>query len=134
MPTIVEKKGEFKYAFRLRSGSHYDNLTGTTIEPGGVIYTNENLKKTDRGRWELIQESGQESIDELKARIRILEGRIAAEAAPEAPKAVDPDDLDGKSIKDLRALAAEMDPPVDLTDCTGKAEIVAAIRQAIDAA
>lgn len=136
MPTIEEKReqAQKQFAFRLKSGSHFDAVSNQTIEAGKIFFTNDNMQKLHgRLRWELVQEAGQDSIEELKARIRILEGRVAAEIP--APKTgEDPDDLEGKSIKDLKAMAADMEPPVDLTTCTGKAEIVNAIRAALDAA
>jgi hypothetical protein len=136
MPTIEEKKvlAQKQFAFRLRSGSHHDQSTGQTIEAGKIFYTNDNMQKLHgRQRWELVQETGQDSIEELKAKIRILEGRVAAEI-PQTRAGEDPDDLDGKSIKELKAMAADMEPSVDLSTCTGKTEIVNAIRAALDAA
>jgi hypothetical protein len=42
------------------------------------------------------------------------------------------DGLDGKSIKQLREMAADMTPPVDLSGISSKDAIIAAIRSAAD--
>jgi hypothetical protein len=121
---------EYRYAFKLKSGSHYDFKRKLNIEAGEIYHTDTDMIKLHgKNRWELVSE-GEESIDSLRNKIKQLESRL-----PQAqPVAKDQDDLDAKSIKDLRTMAAEMSPPVDLTTCTGKAEIINAIRQAMDAA
>jgi ribonuclease BN (tRNA processing enzyme) len=122
---------EFKYTFRLRSGSHYDRPRNVTIEAGQKFSTDVDLVKLyGAERWELIDQEGQESMEDLRARIKALEAQIPVVEVQQE----EGDDLDRKSVKELRQLAAEMEPPVDLTTCNGKSEIVNAIRQAMDAA
>lgn len=121
---------EYKYAFKLRSGSHHDRARGITIEPGEIFKTNEDMIKLHgRNRWEKIQDNSGETIEDLRARLRILESMTK----PSAPPANE-DDLENKSVKELRAIAASLEPPVDLTTCNGKTEIVNVIRQAMDTA
>ena len=122
--TATEK--EYKYTFHLKAGSFINRARGLELVPGDIYHTNDDMIKLEgRDRWELVQE-GKESIEELKARIKLLESK--------QPPTTEEDELDRKSIKELRTMAAEMVPPVDLTTCTGKTEIVNAIRQALDAA
>ena len=135
MPVIEEAKKQF--TFKLRSGSHcYIDPQGktVTIEPKGILQTNVDMALAEGpDRWEKIDDAGQETLEDLKARIRILESMV-----PKATESVVPDhegdDLDSKNIKELRTLAASLEPPVDLTDCNGKTEIINAIRSAMDAA
>lgn len=135
----VQKK---RFTFKLRSGMHdvIDPVTKVVrhMVPGDMIETDEDLKRIwDRKRWEKVVDAGQETLEDLKARIRQLE-RLVPKDVPVVEESAEPifpsDDLNNKSVKELRALAAEMDPPVDLTTCTGKNEIVKVIRSAMDAA
>lgn len=133
MPVVEAKK---QFTFRLRSGSHcYIDPQGktVTIEPKGILHTNVDMALLEGpDRWEKLDDAGQETLEDLKARIRILESMVPkAEPITQDQEA---DDLDSKSIKELKALAASLEPPVDLNTCTGKAEIVNAIRSAMDAA
>lgn len=114
--------------FRLKSGSHHhDPGDGSwiNIEPGGVFETARDMAALDPQRWQEIHEGGTISADqtirELQARLKILEGKKASE-----------DDLSNKSIKELREIAAGMD--LDLSTCNGKVEIINTIREAMDAA
>ena len=138
MPVETVEVQKKQFTFKLRSGSHdvIDPVTKVVrhMVPGDLIETDEDLKRVwDRKRWEKVVDAGQETLEDLKARIRQLERLVpkAEETVTEVPAT---DDLDNKSVKELRALAAEMDPPVDLTTCTGKNEIVKVIRSAMDAA
>lgn len=125
MAEVAEGKN---YTFRLRAGKHCDRSTGRIMKPGDTVTTEVNLRRRDgRDRWELVGE-GEESIESLKARIKILEGF----AKPEVPEEPVDDGLENKSIRELREVAKEMEPPVDLTGVTGKDDIIAAIRQAQD--
>lgn len=127
MSTVTEE--QFQYTFKLKGGSHYDRKRGIKVEAGGLYHTDEDMIKLyGRNRWEKIKE-GEESIDSLRAKVKALEARMA----PSQPSTED-DDLKNKSIKELRAIAAGMEPPVDLTTCNGKDEIINTIRQAMDAA
>ena len=124
---------EYKFRFRLKSGSHYDGKRNIAIEPGDIYETDDDMIKAHgKIRWELVDEKGQESIEDLKARIKLLEGRVGPQEAPKPE--LEETDLESKSIKELRTFAAAMDPPVDLKDVTGKAEIINAIRFVMDAA
>ena len=119
--------------FKLKAGGHvYRNDQGidVSLEPGGIIDTHLDMRKLEgRNRWELMDNEDKDTIEDLKARIRILEGM----APPvEEAKAEVSDDLEGKSISALRKLAADMEPPVDLTGLTAKGDIIAAIRSAVD--
>jgi len=119
--------------FKLKAGSHiYRGKDGkdVALEPGGVVETDLDMRKIEgRNRWELLDNEDKDTIEDLKARIRILEGM----APPvEEAKAEVSDDLEGKSISTLRKLAADMEPPVDLTGLTAKGDIIAAIRSAVD--
>jgi hypothetical protein len=124
-----------KYAFKLKSGSHVyrdENGTDVVLEPGDTKHTDLDMRKLEgRDRWDLIDDQGPESIEELKARIRILEGFAKPQEEPQAEVAED-DGLDGKSIKQLREMAADMTPPVDLSGISSKDAIIAAIRSAAD--
>ena len=118
---------QYKYTFRLKSGSHHVRNEGLTIEAGDLFHTDINMAKVHgKKRWELIKEGG-ESMDDLRARIKQLETRMTPE-----PVRTTADDLDSLSIKDLRKMAAEMEPQVDLSTCTGKSEIINAIKAAMD--
>ena len=122
---------EYKYTFRLRSGSHYDKSRNLQIETGQRFSTNDDMVKLHGAdRWELVDQEGAETMDDLRARIKALEAQITPIEAAKA----EGDDLESKSIKELRQLAAEMEPPVDLTTCNGKSEIINTIREAINAA
>jgi hypothetical protein len=117
--------------YRLKSGSHVDAKAGIVIEPGDVFASEIDLVRQDGpNRWERVDDAQEVSIEELKARIKILEGR----PSEEQPKQEEPADLDKLTIKQLREKASAMEPPVDLTDCSGKDEIVNALQQAMDAA
>jgi hypothetical protein len=121
--------------YKLKSGSHvYKDADGNNIvvEPGGTATTDIDLRKKEgRDRWDLVDAQGTETIEDLKARIRILEGMSKPPAKDEEPTAED-DGLDTKSIKQLREVAAEMSPPVDLSGITTKEAIITAIRNAVD--
>ena len=121
-----------QYAFKLKAGTHiYRNEEGKdiTLEPGGIINTDLNMRKIEgRNRWELVDDQGADTIEELKARIRILEGMAKPQESPQP----EDDGLDTKSIKQLRELAADMTPSVDLSGITTKEAIIAAIRSAAD--
>jgi len=125
---------EPRYTFRLKSGSHYDGKTGRAYEPGDLVASDTDLQAEARAldpsskRWERVGEFGEESIEDLKARLKILEGML--EKPESTSTAVDSDDLDKMSIAKLRALAQEME--VDLTDCSNKAEIISVLREALD--
>jgi hypothetical protein len=80
-------------------------------------------------RWEKLEDTGIETLEDLKARIRTLEALVPKTEAP-----AQDDDLENKSMKQLKELAVRMEPPVDLSTCNGKAEYINAIRSAIDAA
>lgn len=134
MPVVEEANKQF--TFKLRSGSHcYIDAQGKTItiEPKGILQTNVDMALLEGSdRWEKLEDAGQETLEDLKARIRILESLV-----PKTESVVpdhEGDDLDSKSIKQLKELAASLEPPVDLSTCTGKAEIINAIRSAMDAA
>jgi len=119
--------------FKLKAGSHiYRDKNGNNValEPGGILETDVDMRKKEgRDRWDLLDNEDKDTIEDLKARIRILEGM----APPvEESKTEVSDDLEGKSISALRKLAAEMEPPVDLIGLTSKGDIIAAIRNAID--
>lgn len=129
---ILEEQPKYKYTFCLKAGSHLDLGRKLSLEPGGIYHTDEDMIKLHgRNRWELVKE-GQESMEDLRARIKLLEGRLEPAKTEEVRH--DLDDLASKSVKELRTIAAEMSPPVDLTDCSGKTEMINAIRQAMDAA
>ena len=117
--------------FKLKAGGHvYRDKDGkdVVVEPGGVVETDLDMRKLEgRNRWELLDDQSPDTIEELKARIKILEGF----AKPVEPTPED-DGLDGKSIKQLRELAADMTPPVDLSGINTKEAIIAAIRSAAD--
>jgi len=124
--------------FKLKAGTHvYRDKDGkdVVLEPGGTIETDLDMRKLEgRDRWELLDDQGVETIEELKARIKILEGFAKppeVSAAGTEPTAED-DGLDTKSIKQLREVAAEMSPPVDLSGITTKEAIISAIRSAAD--
>ena len=120
---------QYKYTFRLRSGSHHVRNENLTIEAGDLFHTNDDMAKLfGKDRWELVKEGQGESMDDLRTRIKQLEGRLG----PAEPVRTTAEDLDSLSIKDLRKMAAEMEPPVDLNTCSGKTEIVNAIRVALD--
>ena len=123
-----------KYAFKLKAGSHIDrdeHGNNIVLDPGGILNTDLDMRKLQgRDRWELIDDQGPDTIEELKARIRILEG-FAKPQEPQVEVAED-DGLDGKSIKQLREMAADMTPSVDLSGVTTKDAIIAAIRSAAD--
>ena len=137
MSTVTVSTPVRKY--HLRTGSHVSYRGGTNpvnIEPGGILETTQDMIKLEGAdRWELLEDlgGGAESLEDLKARIRILEGQLGK---PEEPKEddPDPDDLNRKSIKQLREMAASLDPPVDLSTCSNKEQMVNAIRGALDAA
>lgn len=140
MPTISEEApAKKKFTFKLRSGQHdvYDPVTRSArkMVPGDIISTDEDLKLTwGRHRWEKIDEAnGEDSIAELKARIRILEGLAKANDEAKPKPSSDPD-LEGMSVKQLREFGNKLSPPVDTSTCTGKAEIISVIRSALDAA
>lgn len=121
----------YKYTFKLKAGSHHDRKRNITIETGGLYQTNDDMVKLHgKNRWELVKGDGVETMEDLRTRIRQLEAKMA----PVQVEASSADELDRKSIKELREMAAKMEPPVDLTTCTGKDAIVNAIRQALDAA
>ena len=131
MPVETSKK---QFTFKLRSGSHcYIDAQGKTItiEPKGILQTDIDMAKVEGpDRWEKLDDTGVETLEDLKARIRTLEALVPKTEVP----VVQDDDLENKSVKELRTLAASMEPPVDLTDCNGKSEIIAVIRSAMDAA
>ena len=138
----------YRYTFRLRGGSHHDKASNVTVEVGDLFHTDENMIKLHgRDRWELVKE-GEESLDSLRAQIRRLEARVSSKTAeepmppaPEQPETFTEDktftedpyaDLDHKSMKELRAIAKELD--VDLTDVNGKTEMANAIQAYLDTA
>lgn len=146
MPTSVQAVEEVqpkkKFTFKLRSGMHdvIDPVTKTIrhMVPGDVINTDDDLKRIwDRKRWEKVDEDkDQDSIAELKARIRILEGLAEMSQKTEAAKEAEPiqDDLETMSVKQLREFAAKFEPSIDLSTCNGRQEILNTIREAMDAA
>lgn len=145
MPAIdnssTESKKQYKYTFKLKGGSFHDFRDGEVlvVESGDLLHTDDDMIALEGpDRWELIAE-GHETTEDLKSRIAALEAKLKTNVSVEPKEAVSVESensvpLAKKSIKELRKMAAEMDPPVDLTTCTGKDEIVAAIQQAIDAA
>ena len=124
--------------YRLRSGCYYRVEGGKTVyyKPGDVITSNiDMLRLEGPDRWERVDDvtGRNESIADLRARIKILEGSLAAREAEAAkPLSSEDDGLEGKTIKELRELAADMEPPVDLSGITTKDAIIAAIRHAIE--
>ena len=135
-----------KYTFRLRSGSHHHatrdadgKVAYQNIEPGGTFCTDKNMRASIAGRqrWELLEEADQETLGDLRERLKILEGQLTLREQEERRVEIGPDDsddLESMNIKQLKSMAGSMEPPVDLSTCTGKTEIVNAIRLAVDSA
>jgi hypothetical protein len=134
----------YRYTFRLKGGSHHDKASNVTVEVGDLFHTDDNMIRLHgRDRWELVKE-GEESLDSLREQIKRLEARVSSKEtyekeplppAPEQPETFTEDpyaDLDHKSMKELRAIAKELD--VDLTDANGKTEMVNAIQAYLDTA
>ena len=123
--------------FKLLRGSLAHTVTnkdGTKtilhFEPGQVYETTiDMVRKEGRERWERVNEDAM-TIEDLKARLRILEGQKMADQG----EAYQGDDLDAKSIPQLRAIAEKLDPPIDLSKVKSKSDIVALIREAQDVA
>ncbi len=142
MPEVTEQAPvvKKKFTFKLRSGQHevIDPVTKTItrLKPGDTINTDEDLKLIwGRRRWEKVDDDGESSIEELKARIRILEGLAKAKEAEVAKEAeTDTDTLETMSVKQLREFAAKFEPPIDLSTANGRQEILNTIREAMDAA
>jgi len=136
MPVETEPK-KYRYSYRLKGGSHHVRNEGLTIEAGDIFHTDENMIKLHgKDRWELIKEDG-ESIDDLRNRIKQLEAKLGTPQvetpAPEPVVEEDPyEDLDNKSISELRSIAKALE--VSLDSCNGKKEIVSVIRQHLDTA
>ena len=132
-----------KYKFKLKSGSHSvitsdgPKRTVKNYEPGDVFETDEDMIKLHGPqRWQNIEEDQGESIEELRAKLRILEGRLNMDKPKEPEVAKKPTlaEMDGMTIKALRALAANNDPPVDITACGNKDEIMQTLAQTFDVA
>lgn len=126
--------------YRLKAGSHCiatgDGKHPQVLNPGDVMTTKINLIRLHGAdRWERVNAGPKESVTDLRARIKILEGLQAAQAEQAAKSSqVDQDDLSTKTIKQLREVAASMAPPVELPSGMSKDDIIEAINSAMDAA
>ena len=117
--------------FRLKSGSYHNQKLGLNIEPGGTIETDEDMRRLEGyDRWELVRTGREaETIEDLRARIALLEGRPKEEAEPEDVNPVMSEDepqLHAMQIKELRDYAAGKG--IDLEGITGKSNLINAIQ------
>ena len=137
MSTSILQYTDEERAYRLKSGSHCiatgDGKHPQVLEPGDVMTTKINMIKLHGpDRWERVNAGPKENIEDLRARIKILEGLQAMNASQAAKD--NPDDLSTKTIKQLREMAAAMEPPVELPSNMSKDDIIEAINSAMDAA
>jgi len=126
---------EDERVYRLTAGSHViatgDGKNPLVLEPGDTMTTKINMVRLHGpGRWERVHGKKGDSIEDLRARIKILEGMPKQPVQAQAPS----DDLNSKTIKQLREYADKMDPPVELPSGMSKDDIIEAINSAMDAA
>jgi len=128
--------------YRLKSGSYHNQKLGVDLEPGGTLETDVDMRREEGyDRWELVRTGAEEdTIENLRARIKILEGRPPEETVtiseesvekeePEAPAIEDPPQLHTMQMKDLRAYAAAKG--IDLEGLSGKSNLINAIEVAL---
>lgn len=123
MPT-TEKPKTYKYRFRLESGSHYDAERKITIE---AKKRKQDIYDTDLDMQAL---HGKQRWTRLKTPEEMAMAKEVLEEYHEDSSDDEVDELEMKSIKELRELAVEKE--IDLAGAQGKSAIIEAIRAALN--
>lgn len=136
---IPNQDPEEQSTYKLLKGSYYHKLPDEEgelhLEPGDTLATTKNMVEAEGyERWEALGE-GHETMDDLRARLKILEGKLAQQESDEDGEPLPEEeevDLNSLTIPQLKQKAQELD--IDVSDCSRKEEYVNCIQSYLEVA